>query len=134
MTSLTAPCLGDETSLTGVGGAVEILRHHPTIRMVAERVTITDPTSPYVVAWFVFRNDGPATDALIGFPETGYQRAPGKPESPGLANFKSFIDGKPITVTRRMSHQKPPADTDGDYVAFYLKRVHFEPHQTRVRR
>jgi hypothetical protein len=116
-------CHADDESLTGVSGTIELLWPNPSIRMVEEHVDIEDVTAPHVTARFVFTNEGPATNVLIGFPEMGDQIEPGKPESPGLDNFRSFVDGKPIAVTRRMARSKPRSLSEFDYVAWYLKRV-----------
>lgn len=125
-------CRADDESLVGVSGTIEALSPNPSIRMVEESVHIGDPTDPHGVARFVFKNEGPATDVLIGFPETGDQIAPGKPASPGLIHFRSFVDGKRVKVHRHMAHHEPALFSDFDYVAWYMKRVHFAARQAHV--
>ncbi|HEX5324927.1 MAG TPA: hypothetical protein VFW40_14160, partial [Capsulimonadaceae bacterium] len=122
-------CRADDASISGVGGAVEMIGQHPTIRMVEERVSITNPKFPHVTASFVFHNDGRATTVLIGFPERAYGAGADK-QGAGLANFQSLVDGKPIRVTERPDSGNV-ADS-GDYEGWLVKKVHFGAHQTHV--
>lgn len=128
--ALPAACRADDTSVIGVGGAVQLLRHHPTIRMVEEEVTITHLADPRVRARFVFHNEGPATDVLIGFPELS-GGASAIAQNARLSNFRSFVDGKPVQVTRRPDKSRPGGDSE-EYADWLVKRVHFGAHQTRI--
>lgn len=129
-----APCRADDTYLVGVGGSVQPLGRHPTIRMVRETVHVTDVTNPHVTASFVFKNEGPATDVLIGFPNMGDMSEIEGTVPAGLTHFRSFVDGKPIAVKRIFSHRDLPKDLADtyDYLSWYVKRVHFDPGQTHV--
>lgn len=102
--------------------------------MLEESVHVTDVTNPHVTARFVFRNDGPATDVLIGFPDMGSMSGIENTTPPGLKHFRSFVDGKPIAVRRVFSHHGLPNGLaeDYDYLAWEIKRVHFGAHQTHV--
>src|ERR1043165_5702005 len=66
----TVTARADDAYVEGGSGVVRALRGHPAIRMVSEEVDITVPAGK-VTAKFVFRNEGPATEVIIGFPEEG---------------------------------------------------------------
>lgn len=124
-----APCLrADDSAMRGIGGSVQPMQAHPTIRMVSEVVRIENPANARVTASFVFRNEGPATDVLMGFPEESSGDG-ASARSAKLAGFQSWIDGKPAGITHR---QTPKQDDNEDYSDWLVKSVHFRAGQTRT--
>lgn len=96
--------------------------------MVSEEVHLRLPQCE-VEARFVFRNEGRPCTVEIGFPEEG-KKMPLQPPT-YLRRFRSYVDGRPIRVTRRVA-QKPTDDTNGEYQYWWVKRVRFGRGQTRV--
>jgi hypothetical protein len=114
--TLSIAAYADDTAMSGIGGNVQPLRSHSSVRMVSEEVRIDDPEDPRVRASFVFRNEGPATDVLMGFPEMA-GGASGYSYYATLTGFRSWIDGVPVTVTRRRAGPArrscwPPPETN----------------------
>jgi hypothetical protein len=118
----------DDGYVTGVGGAVHLMKGHPTIRMVSEEVHIQLPEGK-VSASFIFKNEGAATTVEIGFPETGKDVFP-QPRS-HMVGFHSTVDGQPVKVTRRVA-TKPTLENDYDYDYWWVKKVSFGRGQTRT--
>jgi len=122
-----AALYADDSAMSGTSGSVKPLQSHPSVRMVAEEVTIDNPADAHVKATFHFRNEGPALNVLMGFPaqssgDAGDMR--GK-----LNDFHSWIDGSPITVTNRKA---PDGDEGGPYEDWLIKTVPFGENQTRT--
>jgi hypothetical protein len=122
--------------MDGIGGSAGPYRGPVSVRMVSEEVHITGLPNGRVTARFVFQNDGPATDVVMGFP--GFSS---DDNSPKLSHFKSFVDGKPIKTKRIVTEHDPkdmPTDQDGKKVdegpwdVWYTKRVHFAAGQTHI--
>lgn len=121
------------------GGSVILMEKHPTIRMVGEAVDIKLGANGVKGGWkwpafvrcqFLLKNNGPATDATIGFPEN--LTADGDPPLPDkIRGFKSWVDDKVVDV-KYTPAGKPDHDDGGrrDYDAWYVKEVHFEAGQT----
>jgi hypothetical protein len=67
----------DEAAITGVGGNIAMLSGHIKVSMVSEIVKIKLPQGKVAVQ-FVFKNLGPATTVLMGFPEqsTDFEESP----------------------------------------------------------
>lgn len=107
------------------GGLGSFGKSHPTIRMVSEdlRINVTDQDSANVDVLFTFRNEGKATDVTMAFPEE-YQMREGR----SLDNFRSWVNGKPSRLRRKvLSVGDPQAEDKGDEIgkAVWLKNVHF---------
>src|SRR5258706_15602572 len=66
--AVASRALSDDAYVEGAGGVVRGMRGHRNIRMVSEEVRIKLPEGN-VEAKFIFKNEGPATDVTIGFPE-----------------------------------------------------------------
>ena len=82
---------------------------------------------------FVFHNDGPATTALMIFPENGGFGvvSPSDPEAQKkthFAYFRSWVDGKPVKVTRQL-HDRNIKD-GFFYTNWWVKKVAFKAGQT----
>ncbi|HIE51613.1 MAG TPA: YARHG domain-containing protein [Armatimonadetes bacterium] len=102
------------------------MEEHPSVRMVAEDVHIKLATGE-VVCQFVFKNEGPATTVLMGFPEGGG----GDVRVPEYTNFDRFearVDGVKVPVRRVVPKDQGPAE----YQIWWVKRVHFRRGQRRV--
>lgn len=130
--------VADDSGMSIVnGGAVQPLDQHPSIRMVREAVDIKlgkiagDDWPVFVRCQFQFNNDGPATDATIGFPEAA--EAGGDTSFLGrLKGFKSWVDGKQAVVKYMPSSKNPKGELAQRYKAWYVKKVHFDAGQSRT--
>jgi len=121
--------MANDGVVAGVGGVPSAIRlaqkEHPSIRLVREDVFIKLPEGE-VTARFVFRNEGPETTVLMGFPESG-----GGDTSVTWSNFDyfvSFVDGKRVKVQRF----GPKGKTYGSYEIWWVKRVRFRKGQIRI--
>ncbi len=81
----------DEASVTGVGGTIQVLKAHPSVKMVSADVLVrvTDPGDKTSVSCsFTLQNLGRATTVEMGFPEEAKDRE-------GFVSFASWVDGRP---------------------------------------
>jgi len=135
--ALSAKVFADDSAMSIVeGGTVEPLAKHESIRMVRETVDVKlgarvgNEWPVFVHCLFEFKNDGPATDANLGFPEKA--RASGDAAAWGrLIGFESWVDGQPVKVEYLPSSKNPKDDFAQEYKAWYVKKVHFDTGQTR---
>lgn len=117
----------------GVPGSAAPLNKHTTVRMVWERIYIkadwkSDKKGMFKVhCHFVFKNEGPATNVEMGFPEYNEDESEVKTQFTG---FKSWVDGKPVK-TQFVPGHRPEAQVDDNYVNWHTKNVHFNAGQTR---
>lgn len=118
----------DDTWIDASGGTALPLTGHPTIRMVAEQVHI-NVRYGVVRARFVFRNEGPKTSVVMGFPEDGKPNPHRNPSC--LFGFRSTVDGRAVRV-RRLLQRLDPNDPENGYRSFWVKRVRFSTGQTRA--
>ncbi len=91
-----------------LGGSPRLLRQHPSVRMVSERVQMdVYETSLKVTCDFDFYNSGPACAVRMGFPDTGEGAydpdeedpdAMHKPPKTTFESFESVVDGKPVAT------------------------------------
>lgn len=117
------PTLADDSALGAVGGTLQPMIQHPSVRMVSEDVNIkVGPDNIKVACKFVFRNEGKAVDVKMGFPEDHGG------DSSGFRYFKARVDGKPVAVR----HIKSPREEGADSRDWWVKTVHFNAGQTRV--
>lgn len=123
--AVAAAARGDDAALVASGGALKLMHGHPAIRMLSEEVHIALPDGK-VEATFIFRNDGPATTVLIGFPEQGKDVMP--KARTHLVNFRSWVDGKPV-ATKQVGRTE---GDDADYTAWWVKQVPFSRGQTHT--
>lgn len=108
----------------GTGVPTPLRASHPNIQMVSEDLKIWLGSKVVVDVTFVFKNHGPATKVTMGFPE---HRA--VMEEPGIVNFRSWVDGKRVRVTRKgLSADK----VDRIYEAVWLKEVQFARNGSRM--
>ena len=84
---------------------------------------------------FVFKNDGTAIDARIGFPD-GPDRGFEEGEKPyfSLEHFRSCIDGKAVSLRMEVAGHDSEGGRLADYDApvYHVKSVHFAKGQTRI--
>jgi hypothetical protein len=85
----------NDSNATGIGGRWRMLKgEETTVQMVREHVRIVPSGDEFqTTADFVFRNHGPATTVVMGFPEAAYgvDHEDGHPEEEpvGLRRFHS---------------------------------------------
>jgi hypothetical protein len=113
----------DDGAVRGVGGAVQLMQGHPSVRMVSEVVRIQVPEAR-VSARFVFHNDGPPVTVEMGFPEEGGGDI--ALLDTHFQGFRSYVDGKRVAVRRVVASQ------GNSYRYWWVKRVRFGRGQTRV--
>jgi hypothetical protein len=80
----------------GYGGAPKLMKGHPTVRLVDERVVLYIKKKTKVVdCSFVFKNEGPATTVRMGFPDqdSSYD-VEGEQQKSTFNYFRSYVDGK----------------------------------------
>lgn len=126
----------DSASQMIAGGTLQLMDEHTSIKMVSEDVDIKLGEAvaydwrAYVRCQFIFRNDGPATDVWMGFPE---KCAAGGDSSAidRLMGFKSWVDGQPMALKYVKSSKNEKGGDIKDYKAWYVKKVHFDAGQTR---
>lgn len=129
----------DDGFVVNFGGTVRLMKpEHTSIRMGEEQVDIViHGLTADVTCKFVFKNEGPATDVQMGFPDRSANTSVEDEEANPMCiqKFKSWVDGKPMAV----SHTKPHnlgsytfEDYDHNYDSWYVKSVHFNAGQTRV--
>jgi hypothetical protein len=103
---------------------------HRTIRMVRESVRMDIYPSYYAVdATFLFRNEGPATTVMMGFPESGSGdiRAEDYKRKTGFLRFATWVEGKQTPA------QREPAELhEMHYKAYWVKQVAFSRGQQRT--
>lgn len=136
--ALSVAAHADDGFLT-YGGSPRLLSNHPSIRMARERVVIdVRPEGYHVEATFVFRNDGPACNVRMGFPDRDdnpdtialdqreQAKAAGQnaPALTALKGFRSWVDGKPVKTLLL-------PDANG-YWAWHAKDVAFRRGATRT--
>ena len=117
------PAWADDTAMGAVGGTLQPMTQHPSVRMVSEDVRVKiGPEKIDVACRFIFRNEGKAADVRMGFPEDHGG------DSSGFVYFRARVDGIPVKVT----HVKTKPKDMEDYREWWVKTVHFGAGQTRV--
>ena len=110
-----------ECPLQVAGAHVEQISH-PTVRLVAARIEVeVGVEQSKVTCQYVFRNEGPATTVVMGFPATvggGWVERP-RP----LRELRSWVDGRSAPTSLKTT-------TRGE--GYYAKSVRLEPDQRRV--
>ena len=123
-----SPSFADDGAIAGVGGAVQLLAEHSTVRMVREKVDVQLSTgSARVRCEFVFENEGKAAAVKMGFPEEAWGDAAYAQKS-AFRGFRSWVDGTPIRTTVVSAS---PSDRR-EYRAWHVKNVRFAAGQTRT--
>lgn len=129
---LVCPAAADDAAVYCDGGTVKLIKpEHSSVRMLWERVyakLTSGDDSGYgarVRCEFVFKNEGPAITLQMGFPEIGGGSDEDSFAASQMLSFKSWVDGVP-TATRYVRERKGY----GDYSAWHVKNVHFNPGQT----
>jgi hypothetical protein len=121
----------DDAAWMQVGDAGNFTKNKQ-IRMVQEHVWIAlSNKSMRVHALFQFRNEGPATNVTMAFPDgiMDYKkRKPGAPQA--IKWMKSRVDGRPVKVTRQVYKKVNDFDYDS-YTHVWVKSVPFRKGQTR---
>ncbi|MEW6081279.1 MAG: hypothetical protein AB1576_05790 [Bacillota bacterium] len=125
--------LANDASLGRVGESVQPI-YSTQVEMAAEEVTIrVTPTCSFVEASFTFRNQGPNTTVLMGFPQPG----PGEGREEfrddlGLHEFKTLVDGQEVHVALEKGLVPESRPRDIDYPSWHTWEVEFSPGQTRT--
>jgi hypothetical protein len=119
----------NDSAITGVGGSLTLLKgEHTSVQMVRETVAMSlEPDGYRVTVDFVFRNDGPATTVLMGFPESGSGDVPQSPRASAMRAFGTWVDG----VSAKAAWVPVKSDQEGEYRAHWVKEVRFAAGQTR---
>src|SRR2546421_6444969 len=135
MISASAGTSRADDAAIAFGGNPKMLHGHPSIRMVSERVIIVAGTKTDAVdCRFVFKNEGPACNVRMGFPDEGdgsYLTAIEEGDMPHpygcIQHFRSWIDGRRVATTtvENKNYENGP-------VSWHTKIVHFAAGQTRV--
>lgn len=109
-----------------VTGSASNYKKNKQIQMVKEevRMKMGDEKS-HINVTFWFKNTGAATKVMMGFPEESYGDAAEKV----IFNFKSTVDGKPVTV-KRMNAGKSNGDASM-LQAMWVKEVSFAKNGIR---
>jgi len=119
---------GDDTAVVGVGGAIQAMKSHPSIRMVSEDVSIRLYPERYTVrCQFEFKNEGEDTVAYMGFPENAVGDVPQQKTSQ-FEYFRTAVDGVPVKST----FQPSPPSEENEYTGWHIKNVQFKRGQTRI--
>ncbi len=125
--------LGISTALADDGalfdlGAPRMMHGESSIRMVREYVHATTHRDySHVYCRFVFKNEGPAANVRIGFPdgnEQGFEE--GNERYPAFSHFVSTVDGRVVRTRVEITKTEQIAPT------FHVKTVRFAKGQTRV--
>jgi hypothetical protein len=119
----------NDSAIVGVGGSLTLMRsEHSSVRMVREQITMTlEPKDYEVTVDFVFTNDGAATVALMGFPESGSGDVPSSPKKSGMKEFTTWVDG----VRTKTVWTPVKSDNNETYLAHWVKEVRFGAGQSR---
>jgi hypothetical protein len=98
--------------------------------MVREDIFVKLPDGT-VEARFVFKNEGPATTIQMGFPEESYNVGKMKSgQKSRFKYFKSWIDGKAVSVARKTA--SPRGSEDYRELYWWVKDVSFKAGETKV--
>lgn len=129
--TITAICIiclcgaaaADDTALLDIGGTIQPMDEHPTVRLVAEHVHARIFREYTLVECvFFLENDGPATEVTVGFPNNVY----GSDEWTCLfESFESYVDGKRADI--RLVEQP-----EGKPCVWYCKEVRFDEGELRT--
>ena len=119
----------NDGAMSGEGGSVCFIHgKHTSIRMVREWVNMdVYPDDYHVKVQFIFQNDGPATTVTMGFPERGGGDGVDGKRS-GFLSFHTWVDGSEVKAERKLHS----TEEEEDYLAFWVKTVHFAQHQQRI--
>lgn len=128
--ALPGVAAADDASLGRMGEAVQPV-HNTQVRMIEEEVNIrVYRYKCEVTATFLFRNDGPATTVLVGFPEGGVDSEWAGGDSL-LHDFATELDGKPVTVKREPGLRPDKDPRSYDYPSWLTWEVGFLAGETR---
>jgi hypothetical protein len=119
---------GNDTAVRGVGGTIQAMDAHPTVRLVREKVHARLTwEGAKVRCEFVFRNEGPATTVKMGFPEESSGGVEPMKES-SFKGFRSYVDGRLASTSFILSK---PREEEFDYRGWHVKSVPFAANQER---
>lgn len=126
---ISTSAYANDSAVYGVGGAIQPMEEHSSIRMVRERVDVKlYPEHAEVRCEFDFKNESKATTVKMGFPESAWGDV-SAPKKSMFTYFRSYVDGK--LVRTKLATSKP-SDAYGDYRIWHLKNVPFAAGQTRA--
>ncbi|NPV70588.1 MAG: hypothetical protein HPY55_08095 [Firmicutes bacterium] len=109
----------DDTSLGRFGETVRPIRDGQ-VEMVEEdvRVRVT-PKDSTVTCRFVFRNTGPATEILMGFPEEATEPGREMGDDVGIHEFKTWVAGLEVPVRREKGGPTTPSSESAKQYPFW---------------
>ncbi|MBN1886002.1 MAG: hypothetical protein JW876_10840 [Candidatus Krumholzibacteriota bacterium] len=119
---LHGPAIADDSAIMHVGGTIQPMDEHPSVRLVAEHVHARIFRKHALVECvFFLKNEGPPIDVTIGFPNHG-----GGESSPELFDsFESYVDGQRVDVRILENGDRRPS-------AWYCKDVRFEAGELKA--
>jgi hypothetical protein len=128
---LTCVASADDANWVGVGSAGNFSKNR-YVAMERETVDIQlADEDMHVRATFWFKNQGPATNVTMAFPDqtsrNQFQGGDGATHRYVIENMASTVDGKHVTLIR----QKAQAKNDFEVNSVWLKTVTFDRGQTR---
>jgi hypothetical protein len=115
--------ISDDGAMIHLGGTIQLMKEHPSIRLLAEHVhaRIFEDYS-LVECIFFLRNEGPSTAVEIGFPNYGDSDGPDSIPRP-YEYFESYVDGKKVDVKLVEAKGSP---------SWYCKSVRFNENELKV--
>lgn len=119
----------NDSSVVGLGGTVTALENNTTVRMVSEQVDI-NYTTRKIQTNFIFKNEGPATKVLMGFPEEGDGdiQVPNSKTPSYFEKFESWVDGVKTKCELWIGERN---SDEQFYKQWWTKTVEFKAGQTR---
>jgi len=132
--TLFTVCSADDGAVQGVGGAIRLMKDHPSVVMEEMLVDVSlNPERPARAdCRFVFRNTGPATTVRMGFPESSTGEGTDVRHPRGFTSFTTWVDGKraPVKIEGFSAHREV-----SHWSRWRVKTVRFaagETHRVRV--
>jgi len=131
---VSSPARADDASLGRKGEAVRPV-NDSQVEMVSEEVVVTVSTDrSRVDCRFTFKNTGPSTTVLMGFPESKpLPDREGFGDNTALHDFRTFIDGGHVSVKKEKgdSQEDKKADQPGNHPYWWTWEVPFGAGETR---
>lgn len=121
-------------TLVAINGSPASFGSKTAVRMVSEVVRIYLGSPIRVECDFVFKNEGPACEVKMGFPNGWINdETVGEPrKKPPLRSFRSYVDGRLAKVRKSwLPPDKFPVAKKFDIWQWFVKDVSFKRNQTR---
>ncbi|MBS1711917.1 MAG: DUF4424 family protein [Armatimonadetes bacterium] len=130
MTSFALALILNDTSFSAVSGTPRPMGNTSAVEMVSADIRIKVPSCEVTVV-YKFRNTGKKESVTMGFPEEGQDAYLDSKQKTWFKSFKSWVDGKPTPVLVQKVDD-PSVESDLGYKVWWVKKVDFEPGQTRT--